>query len=148
MEKLTKKIIIFGIFLIGVLFLYSYLYSNFYLGDYIVQEQWINSSYEGKNYCDNCLWIRFSEGCNRYPVYYFKSQHEFDERLSLGKVVNINFRGDYIQGVSVAKKYRTKCFQEIDLTYNLGLFLIITILVSGFTYKIYKGEKMKSDSSL
>ena len=88
-------------------------YQHYYMGDYIVQEQWINSSYEGEVYCDNCLWIRFYEGCNRFPVYYFEGQHEFDKRFNYKDVVNINFRNingrDYITSVNKAVKYRTKC---------------------------------------
>lgn len=87
----------------------NYLYQNYYMGDYIIQKQWINSSYQGQKYCENCLWIEFYEGCNRYPVFYFENQHELDNRFIVGSIVNINFNGDYVKGVYSAKRYRTKC---------------------------------------
>ena len=141
MKKQTKQIIIFVISLIVVIVLYTFIYNNFYLGDYIIQRQWLASEYNNYSYCDKCLWIEFSEGCNRYPVYYFKNQHEFDKRLSIGKVVNINFNGDYIKGISIAKKYKTKCFQELDLTYYSGFFLIVFISLGIFAFKIHKEVK-------
>ena len=96
------------------------------MGNYVVQKQWISSEYNNQTYCDNCLWIEFSEGCNRYPVYYFENQHEFDKSLDFGKVVNINFNGEYIKGVSIAHKYRAKCFYEYDyLFYNIAYLIII-----------------------
>ena len=146
MERTTKQTIIFVISLIIIIILYTFVYNNFYVGDYIVQKQWLASEYNNNSYCDNCLWIEFSEGCNRYPVYYFEKQHEFDKRLSIGKVVNINFNGDYVKSVSVAKKYRTKCFQELDLTYYLGFFLIVFISLGIFTFKLYKEARHSSQA--
>jgi len=113
-EKGDWKIVLISFLIIMTpVFLIVFAYQNYYMGDYIIQEQWINSSYEGKVYCDNCLWIRFSEGCNRYPVYYFENQYELDNRFNYGDVVNINFRTvngkEYVNLVSKAIKYRTKC---------------------------------------
>ena len=127
MEKTTKQTIIFIISLIGIIILYTFIYNNFYLGDYIIQKQWIDSNYNNQTYCESCLWIEFSEGCNRYPVYFFENQHEFDKRLSLGSVVNIRFNGNYVRSVDLAYKYKTKCFSEIDLKFYAGLFLIMFI---------------------
>lgn len=146
MEKTTKQTIIFTISLIGIVVLYTFIYNNFYLGDYIVQKQWIASDYNNHTYCDKCLWIEFYEGCNRYQTYFFENQHEFDNRLEVGKVVNINFNGDYIKGVSIAKKYNTKCFQELDLTYYLGFFLIVIISLGIFTFKFYKEARHSSQA--
>ena len=137
MEKVTKQTIIFGISLIGIIVLYAFIYNNFYLGDYIVQKQWIDSNYHNQTYCENCLWIEFYEGCNRYPVYFFKNQHEFDKRLSLGSVVNIRFNEDYVKSVDLAHKYRTKCFSEFDYTFYIGLFVIF-VLYSVITLPIIK----------
>jgi len=98
------------ILILTIMGIFGYIYYlQDYMGDYIIQEQWINSSYEGKYYCDNCLWIKFYEGCNRYPVYYFENQHEFDDRFSFGDVVNINFKDGYVNGITLARKYRSKC---------------------------------------
>lgn len=130
MEKTTKQTIVFIISLIGIIILYTFIYNNFYLGNYIVQKQWIDSNYNNQTYCESCLWIEFSEGCNRYPIYFFENQHEFDKRLSLGSIVNIRFNGNYVRSVDLAHKYRTKCFSEFDCynTYYLVLLLIIIIL--------------------
>jgi hypothetical protein len=109
-KSITKELIILLLCLIGIIFVCNSMYQNYYLGDYIVQKQWISSDYKNNTYCDNCLWVELSEGCNRYPVYYFENQHKFDERLLIGQVVNINFNGKYVKGISLAHKYRTKCF--------------------------------------
>jgi len=108
------KMVLIGFLIVMIpLFLIGIVYQNYYTGDYIIQEQWINSSYEGKVYCDNCLWIRFSEGCNRYPVYYFANQNELDNRFNYGDIVNINFKNvdgkEYVKSVNKAIKYREKC---------------------------------------
>lgn len=129
MKKQTKQIIIFITSLIGIIILYTFIYSSFYLGNYIVQKQWISSNYNNHTYCDKCLWIEFYEGCNRYQTYYFKNQHEFDNRLDLGKVVNIRFNGDYVKSVDLAYKYQTKCFSEFDYTFHLFLCLIVLIFL-------------------
>jgi len=111
--KSWKIVLISFLITITLIFSISGLYEIYYMGEYIIQEQWINSSYEGEVYCDNCLWIRFSEGCNRYPVYYFENQHELDNRFNYGDVVNINFRNvngkEYVKSVNKAIKYRFKC---------------------------------------
>ena len=146
MKKTTKQTIIFIIFIIGIIILYTFIYNNFYLGDYIVQKQWIDSDYNNHTYCDKCLWIEFYEGCNRYQTYFFENQHEFDNRLEVGKVVNINFYGDYIKGISTAKKYDTKCFQELDLIYYLGFFLIVSISLGIFIFKLYKEARHSSQA--
>jgi len=92
----------------------SFIYQNFYMGDYIIQKQWISSGDEETNitYCDNCLWIEFSEGCNRYFTYYFENEHEINPRFDVGSVVNINWKKingrNYIKGILNAKKYRRK----------------------------------------
>jgi len=147
MEKTTKQTIIFAISLIGIIVLYTLIYNNIYLGDYIVQKQWIDSSYHNQTYCENCLWIEFSEGCNRYPVYFFKNQHELDKRLSLGSIVNIRFNGDYIKSVDLAHKYRTKCFSEFDYTFYSILFLIVIILFSIFIFLLDRTNGGKFFSS-
>lgn len=108
------KYVLIAFFIVMVpVFLIGFIYQNYYMGNYFIQEQWINSSYQGQEYCDNCLWIRFSEGCNRYPVYFFANQHELDTRFNYGDVVNINFRNvngkDYVSSVDKAYKYRYKC---------------------------------------
>ncbi len=146
MKKTTKQTIIFVIALIGVLFLYSYIYNSYYIGDYIVQKQWLASEYNNLTYCDNCLWIEFYEGCNHYQTYFFENQHEFDKRLSIGKVINIHFNGDYIRGITTAKKYNTKCYQGIDHTFYGGLFLIILILFGLFIFKLYKEARHSSQA--
>jgi len=92
-----------------MIFFGLWLYDTFYMGDFIVKEQWINSSYQGLRMCDNCLFIRFYEGCNLYPVFYFENQHEFDNRFNNGDAVNIIFQGHYIRGIIKATKYRNKC---------------------------------------
>lgn len=82
-------------------------------GDYIIQNQWIASDYNNISYCDNCLWIEFYEGCNRYSTYYFEEQHELDKRFIIGTPVNIDFKqyNDkfYIEQINPAKRYRSKC---------------------------------------
>ena len=78
------------------------------MGDYIIQEQYISS-----DDCDNCLYIKVYEGCNRYHTYYFQNEHIINERFSKGDVVNIRFRSfegeSYVNGIKQAIKYRTKC---------------------------------------
>ena len=138
MVKTTKQTTIFLISLVGIIILYTFIYNNFYLGDYIVQKQWISSDYNNYTYCENCLWIEFSEGCNRYPVYYFENQHEFDERLSLGSIVNIRFNGNYVRSVDLAHKYMTKCFSEFDYTFYGIMFLIIVIFLVIFILVLSK----------
>jgi len=138
METTTKQTIIFIISLIGIIVLYTFIYNNFYLGNYIVQKQWIDSNYHNQTYCENCLWIEFSEGCNHYSVYFFENQHEFDKRLSLGSIVNIRFNGNYVRSVDLAHKYRTKCFSEFDYTFYSILFLIIIICFIIFIFILTK----------
>jgi len=123
---INKKIIFCILGFILTTFLSFYIYQSYYLGDYIIEEQWINSSYQGKLYCDNCLWIKFSEGCNRYPVYYFENQHTFDNRFSKGSIVNINLVNGYIKGINLARRYETKCYSEMDLN-NYFVLLINSI---------------------
>ena len=112
----TKNKTIIAILIIGTILLGGLIYyQNYYMGDYIVQRQWISSVSEDSNntYCDECLWIEFYGGCNRYIKYYFENQHEFDERFSKGSIVNINWREfegkNYIRGIKLAKEYRSKC---------------------------------------
>lgn len=100
-------ILVLIIFLIS--FFINYLYQEYYMGNYIIQDQWISSGYNNKTYCEDCLWIKFYEGCDRYNTYYFENQHELDSRFKSGSVVNIYFNGEYIRGINLAKKYRTKC---------------------------------------
>jgi hypothetical protein len=98
--------------LIMSFFLFSYiLISKYVYGDYKIDSFWINSSYEGKEYCDNCLWIRFDEGCNRYKTFYFETQHELDKRLEIGMPVDIYFNKDKgtIKYVAPRLKYNYKC---------------------------------------
>lgn len=137
MEKEIKYIIILTIILVITTIFYTLIYNHIYLGDYIIQEQWINSSYEGNVYCDNCLWIRFSEGCNRYPVYYFENQHEIDNRFKNNDIVNINFNGKYVKGITKAYKYNYKCNYDIDLTFYYGFFIIVFMILLIFGYWIY-----------
>ena len=109
MEKQKKYYILAVISVLVLAFSINFLYQNYYMGNYIVQKQWISSDYNNKTSCENCLWIEFYEGCNRYPVYYFENQHELDNRFTIGSVVNINFNGEYVKGVYSAKRYRYKC---------------------------------------
>ena len=50
---------------------------------------------------------------NKRKVYYFENQHEYDNRLSVGDIVNIKFNKvngiNYIKHITNAKKYRSKC---------------------------------------
>jgi hypothetical protein len=106
------KIIFFIICFLIIVFIFGmFLYQNYYYGDYIINKQWISSVSEETNitYCDNCLWIEFYEGCNRYRTYYFKNHKEFDKRLSIGQPVNIKFQNWFIKGITLAKKYKNKC---------------------------------------
>jgi len=104
-------------FLIVMLPVYGiyFAYQNYYMGDYIIQRQWVSSVQEKTNitYCDDCLWIEFYEGCNRYLTYYFENEHEINPRFDIGSVVNINWKKidgkTYIKGIKNAKKYRSKC---------------------------------------
>ena len=100
------SIIIIFVFVFGGYFLYN----HYYLGNYIIQKQWLSS-----NDCDNCLYIEFYEGCNNYLTYYFEYEYELNPRFSSGDIVNINWRKYegkyYINGITKAKKYRTKSFK-------------------------------------
>ena len=136
-----KFLILITIFLL-ILFSYIFYYNNIYLGDYIIKDQWIGSENNNYTYCNNCLWIRFDEGCNRYKTYYFENQHEFDNRLKIGNVVNIDFDGTRINGINLAYKYRTKCFYELDHNFYFvvaGIIVIFTIILLFLT----KTEQMK-----
>jgi hypothetical protein len=98
--------------IIGFLFSFTatYYYQTYYMGDYKIDQMYLSSTNpQGKEYCDNCLWIVFYEGCNRYKTYYFENQHEFDERLSVGQPVNIKFNNGHVRYVQPTKKYRIKC---------------------------------------
>jgi len=112
-EQTTQKISQFRtllFMLIGLTLIIGgyFLYNHYYIGDYIIQRQWISS-----DDCDECLYIEFYEGCNRYLIYYFENEHELNPRFSFGDVVNINWREfkgkNYIKGITKAKKYRTEC---------------------------------------
>ena len=112
MKDKTIVFILLGICLITIFGLFFY---NYYMGDYIIQRQWISSFNEksGTKYCDNCLWIEFYEGCNRYLIYYFENQFIEDDRLLVGDIVNIDWyncgENKCIKNIRLAKKYRSKC---------------------------------------
>lgn len=89
-------------------FIFIFLINSFYYGDYKIQKIWNGSEYNGQIYCNNCLWIEFYEGCNRYKTYYFENQ-QTDERLKVGMPVDIKFKGGFVQGVYPRKKYSNKC---------------------------------------
>lgn len=78
-------------------------------GDYIIEKMWLNTT----DYCDNCLFIKFYEGCNRYSTYYFENQHEFDSRLEIGMPVDIKFKHtegrSFVRGVYPRDAYNAKC---------------------------------------
>ena len=108
----------FGYILILIvlcIFLGIFYYDQYYMGDYIIQRQWISSVSEktGVRWCDDCLWIEFYEGCNRYSTYYFKDQHIEDDRFQNKSIVNIDWYdcGDKhcINNIKLANKYRMKC---------------------------------------
>ena len=87
------------------------IYTNYYMGSYIIEEQRLgNFSRNGIYYCNNCLWINFYEGCNKYKEYFFETQHDFDERLKVGMPVNIKFNNNgFITNINKAVKYKNKC---------------------------------------
>jgi len=111
--KINK--VILGIIIILLLILISFYYQNYYMGNYIIQDTWIASSGYGSNktICNECLFIKFSEGCNRYSTYYFENEHILNPRLNVGYIVNIRFKEVngkyYIKNIDNAKKYRSKC---------------------------------------
>ena len=119
MRKFRFSKIVFHIIVISVVCIMTIICLNFigrliYEGDYRISEMRLsNFSKEGKSYCNNCLWIEFYEGCNRYKEYYFENQHEYDNRLEVGMPVDISFRkvGDnaYIKKVTPRKEYASKC---------------------------------------
>ena len=88
---------------------------NNYYGYYKIDKQWIASVDEKTNiiYCDECLWIRFYEGCDRYFIYYFEEEHETNSIFEDGDPINIKFireDGQYlIKGIKRAVKYANKC---------------------------------------
>lgn len=110
MKSKSYIIIIIIIMIIGLVLIIGdyFLYNHYYMGDYIIQGQWISS-----NDCDECLYIEFYEGCNRYLTYFFEREHELNPRFSKGDVVNINWRwfegNYYVNGITKARKYRSKC---------------------------------------
>jgi hypothetical protein len=145
---------------IVVLFSLNNIYHNYYLGDYIIRDMNIGNTYNGETgqkYCDNCLWIKFDEGCNREFTSYFENQHELDERLKIGQSVRIDFwncgenggeRG-CIKGVYPTPKYNYKCFTSIEdnlLTNALFIFIsgIISLIVMILLIKCVKdGTEVK-----
>jgi hypothetical protein len=107
-----RKIYLILTFFSGLIFLFSsiYLYQTLYVGDYKIDQIYFSSTdSRGIEYCDNCLWIVFYEGCNRYKTYYFENQHELDDRLYIGQPVNIKFNNGFIRHIQPAKRYRSKC---------------------------------------
>lgn len=80
---------------------------EYYYGDYKINNMWIGNESNGVRYCNDCLWIEFDEGCNRYKTYYFENQHEFDNRLKIGQPVDISFSNNgYVRHLSPRIKYR------------------------------------------
>ncbi len=113
-----QQIIIFALVLITtiILLVFSLAFIGhwIYEGDYKISNMRLsNFSQDGKEYCDNCLWIELYEGCNRYKEYYFENQHEYDKRLEVGMPVDILFKkiNDkyYIKNVIPRKEYASKC---------------------------------------
>lgn len=80
-----------------------------YYGNYIIVEQRVGSHVSGIEVCDECLIITFDEGCNRRSTYWFKKQHELDNRLSEGMAVDLFFDGRYIKHIAPRQKYKNKC---------------------------------------
>ena len=94
---MKKKFIIIGILVFLSIFSFFFLFSIIIdktVGEYLINSYWIGNESNGVKYCDNCLWIKFDEGCNRYKTFYFETQHELDNRLEIGMPVSINFRKD------------------------------------------------------
>jgi hypothetical protein len=89
-----RFIILFIILVLSFIFLSSVIINKVFIGEYLVNSYWIGNDSNGVRYCDNCLWIKFDEGCNRYKTFYFKNQHELDNRLKVGMPVSISFRKD------------------------------------------------------
>lgn len=93
----------------------SYILINSQKGDYIISEMWIGNNSENSNIqiCNNCLWIKFYEGCNRYSIYYFENEHNYNEKLKIDSPVQIyfiKFEGkNYISHIESKKFYRGKC---------------------------------------
>ena len=90
-NQLKKSLCIMSlIFIVGIILIayISGVFSN--KGYYSISDMWIGSN-DSQNitYCDECLWIKFYEGCNRYKTYYFEEQHELDYRLEIGMPVDI-----------------------------------------------------------
>lgn len=116
-EETKLKIITFGIpliLIIGIIVIISIsgVISN--KGSYSVSDMWIGSNNsQNITSCDECLWIKFYESCNRYKTYYFEEQHELDYRLEVGMPVDIFFREIngkyYIREVIPRKEYKNKC---------------------------------------
>lgn len=115
-KKIKDFMILFSLLILGVIwiFLSVFLFEFWFIGDdggsYKINDMWIGNNSD----CDDCLIIEFYEGCNRYFTYYFKNQHEFDERLEIGMPVDLNFVAcgedqKCIKGVIPKKVYLTKC---------------------------------------
>ena len=115
-EYKLRIIILFLATLIIVLIIYS-LGGFENKGYYLINDMWIgNNSPQNVSCCDNCLWITFNEGCNRYQTFYFENQHEFDNRLKVGMPVDIKFRkcGENLEKYCISKviprnEYLRKC---------------------------------------
>ena len=89
--KNWKHLILGVFFILSFLFLCSCILERGFIGHYKIDSYWIGNDSNGIKYCNNCLWIRFDEGCNRYKDYYFENQHELDTRLKVGMPVQIYF---------------------------------------------------------
>ena len=106
-----NKVMIILIILFSITFIGCYQY--IYLGDYIIQDMYLANSSKESNitYCDNCLWIKWYEGCNRYKTYYFENEHKFNPMFNVGDVVNIYFQEVdgryYVRQIIKAYKYRS-----------------------------------------
>lgn len=108
MSKVKYIYLFFGI--IGIIFSALIGINKYYYGDYIINDMWIGNESNGIKYCNNCLWIKFDEGCNHYRTFYFETQHDFDKRLKIGKPVDISFRSNgSIKHISPRIKYDYKC---------------------------------------
>ena len=114
-KTITKKFLFILVGTFTILFLIAYISGIFTnKGYYIISDMWIGSNNsQNITYCDECLWIRFYEGCNRYQTYYFETQHEFDERYEINMPVDISFKEVdnqyYIKEVIPRKDYQGKC---------------------------------------
>lgn len=111
-NKIKYFLLIIMSFLISIslVFIPMYIVNEYYFGDYKINKIYISSEFNGKVLCNQCLFIEFYEGCNRYKTYYFENQHQYDNRLNIGDVVDIKFnKYGFVKSVNRRIKYANKC---------------------------------------